>query len=48
MKRAFKIKKEAFFITFDGLSLKQMKKKNLEGESPTLLSSSEAIFTKCV
>ena len=29
MKRAFKIKKEAFFITFDGLSLKQIKKKKI-------------------
>ena len=35
-KRAFKIKQQAFFITFKKLSLKQIKQIFLEGESPTL------------
>ena len=30
------MKRKTFFIIFEGLSLKQMKKKILEGESPTL------------
>ena len=34
-KRAFKIKQKAFFIIFEGLSLKQIRKKKLEGDSPT-------------
>ena len=36
MTRAFKIKKKALFITFNGISLKQIKKPLLEGESPNL------------
>ena len=31
--RAFKVKQEAFFIIFQGLSLKQIKPTFLEGES---------------
>ena len=30
------MKSKAFFIVFEGLSLKQIKKNFLEGESPTL------------
>ena len=37
MERAFKMKLEAFFINFEGLSLKQIKKFLLKGESPTLM-----------
>ena len=36
MKRTFKMKYKAFFIIFEGLSLEQIKKKCLEGESLTL------------
>ena len=39
MKRAFKMKYKLFFITFEGLSLKQKKGFFLEGESPTLIRS---------
>ena len=40
-KRAFKMKKKkAFFIVFEGLSLKQIKQFFLEGENPTLSDSS--------
>ena len=35
--RAFKMKEKAYFIIFEGLSLKEMKKLFLVGESPTLL-----------
>ena len=35
MKRAFKMKQKAFFIIFEGLSLKQIIKK-LQGERSTL------------
>ena len=53
-KRAFKMKQKAFFITFKGLSLKQIKPSLnelkqikptiLEGESPTLTYISLFIF----
>ena len=36
-KRAFKMKEKASFIIFEGLSLKQINKVFLEGESPTLI-----------
>ena len=36
MKKAFKMKQKAFFITFEGLSLKQIRIFFLEGESSTL------------
>ena len=36
MKRAFNMKQKAFFSIFKGLSLKQINKTFLEGESPTL------------
>ena len=36
IERAFKMKKKAFFIIYEGLSLKQIKQIFLEGESPTL------------
>ena len=36
MKRAFKTKQKALFITFKGLSTKQITQFFLEGESPTL------------
>ena len=36
-KRRFKMKSKAFFIIFEGLSLKQTKKNFLEDESPTLI-----------
>ena len=29
------VKQKVFFLTFEGLSMKQIKKKHLEGESPT-------------
>ena len=35
-KRAFKMKRKAFFIIFKGLSMKQIRYFCLEGESPTL------------
>ena len=35
-KKAFKVKERAFFIIFEGLSLKQIYKIFLEGETPTL------------
>ena len=35
-KKAFSLKEKAFLITFEGLSLKQIKTSFLEGESPTL------------
>ena len=36
MKRAFKTKQKALFITFKGLSIKQITQFFLEGESSTL------------
>ena len=36
MKRAFNMKKKAFFIFFKGLSSKQINQISLESESPTL------------
>ena len=41
MKRTFKMKEKAFFIIFERLSLKQIIKIFLEGESPTLNMSAE-------
>ena len=43
-KRAFGVKWKAFFIIFEGLSLKQIKKFFLEGESPTLISLLMCIY----
>ena len=39
-----KMKQKAFFIIFEGLSLKQIKQTFLEGESPTLKSEGGSIF----
>ena len=36
MKITFKMKKKAFFISFKGFLLKQIKQTSLESESPTL------------
>ena len=36
MGRAFKMKRKVFLIIFEGLSLSQIKKSSLEGQSPTL------------
>ena len=36
MGRAFKMKRKVFLIIFEGLSLNQIKKSSLEGQSPTL------------
>ena len=36
MKEAFNMKEKTFLVIFEGLSLKQIKKFFLEGESPTL------------
>ena len=46
MKRAFKMKSKTFFIIFEGLSLTQIKKEILEGESPTLMEKS-FLFLLC-
>ena len=43
-KRAFKIKQKAFFIIFKELSLKQIKRICLEGESPIYRCKSSVIF----
>ena len=45
-KWAFKMKKNAFFIIFKGLSVKQITQIVLEGESPTL--SLDRYIVKCV
>ena len=37
MKRAFKIKQKIFFISFKGLSMKQIMQILLKGEGPTLI-----------
>ena len=44
MERAFKMKQKTFFITFKGLSLKQVKQFFLNGESPTLIHCSKFDF----
>ena len=48
MKRAFKMKYKAFFIIFEGLSLKQIKRIFLEGESPTLTIFAKTYSFRCV
>ena len=41
------MKQKAFFIIFEGLSLKQMNKNFLGGESPTLILETLESFSKC-
>ena len=48
MKRALKMKYKAFFIIFEGLSLKQIRIKILERESPTLRQKLSTIPKTCL
>ena len=46
--RVFKMKLKVFFIIFEGLSLKQIKKIFLEGESEILIKSCNQVFMTCI